>query len=62
MTQIQPIHAPTDLQPVRLSCRFEMMAVGAALSHEFCAFEFPGAGDVQMRFTVQGMRESRKTR
>ena len=29
-------------QPVPVRCRFAMMAADAALSHEFCVFEFPG--------------------
>ena len=37
MLQIQP----SQIQPVKLRCRFEMMATDAP-SHEFCVFDFPG--------------------
>ena len=38
MLQIQP----SQIQPVKLRYRFEMMVTDAPSSHEFCVFDFPG--------------------
>jgi hypothetical protein len=32
----------SQVQPVKLRCRFEMTAADAPSNHEFCVFEFPG--------------------
>ena len=32
----------SQVQLVKLTCRFEMTAADAPSSHEFCVFEFPG--------------------
>lgn len=38
MPQIQP----SQIQPSKLRCRFEMTAAEAPSSDEFCVFDFPG--------------------
>ena len=38
MPQIQR----SQVQPIKLRCRFEMPAADAPSSHEFCVFDFPG--------------------
>ena len=31
----------SEVQPIKMRCRFEMTAADAPSSHEFCVFEFP---------------------
>jgi len=38
MPQIQR----SQVQPIKLRCRFEMTAADAPSCHEFCVFDFPG--------------------
>ena len=38
MPQIQR----SQVQPIKLRCRFEMTAADAPSGHEFCVFDFPG--------------------
>jgi hypothetical protein len=38
MPQIQR----SQVQSIKLRCRFEMTAVDAPSNHEFCVFDFPG--------------------
>jgi hypothetical protein len=57
MLQIQP----SQIQPVELGCRFEMMAADAASGHEFCVFDFPGCKGCPKRSTLSGRWEVRKT-
>ena len=38
MPQIQR----SQVQPIKLGCRFEMTAAAAPSGHEFCVFGFPG--------------------
>ena len=39
---IMPQTQRSQVQPVKLRCRFEITAADPPLSHEFCVFEFPG--------------------
>jgi hypothetical protein len=39
---IVPQTQRSQVQPVKLRCRFEITAADPPLSHEFCVFEFPG--------------------
>jgi len=57
MLQIQP----SQIQPVELRCRFEMMAADAPSGHEFCVFDLPGCKDARRRSTLSGRWEVRKT-
>ena len=55
MLQIQP----SQIRPVKLRCRFEMMAADAPPSHEFCVFEFPGCkGCSKAQHTVRTVGSS----
>jgi hypothetical protein len=49
----------SQVQPVKLRCRFEMTAADAPSSHEFCVFEFPGCeGCPQAQHTVRTVGSS----
>lgn len=55
MLQIQP----SEIQPVELMCRFEMIAADAPSSHEFCVFDFPGCkGCPKAQHTVRTVGSS----
>jgi len=49
----------SQVQPVKLRCRFEMTAADAPSSHEFCVFEFPGCeGCPKAQHTVRTVGSS----
>ena len=49
----------SQVQPVKLRCRFEMTAVDAPSNHEFCMFEFPGCeGCPKAQHTVRTVGSS----
>jgi hypothetical protein len=52
---------PSQIQPVELRCRFEMMAADAPSGHEFCVFDLPGCEDAPRRGTLSGRWEVRRT-
>jgi hypothetical protein len=55
MLQIQP----SQIQPVELRCRFEMMAADAPSGHEFCVFDLPGCkGCAKAQHTVPTLGSS----
>jgi hypothetical protein len=49
----------SQVQPVKLRCRFEMTAADALSSREFCVFEFPGCeGCPKAQHTVRTVGSS----
>ena len=56
---IMPQTQRSQVQPVKLRCRFEMTAADAPSSHEFCVFEFPGCeGCPKAQHTVRTVGSS----
>jgi hypothetical protein len=56
---IMPQTQRSQVQPVKLRCRFEMTAADAPSSHEFCVLEFPGCeGCPKAQHTVRTVGSS----
>jgi hypothetical protein len=56
---IMPQTQRSQVQPVKLRCRFEMTAADAPSGHEFCMFEFPGCkGCPKAQHTLQTVGSS----
>jgi len=59
MGSITPQIQRSQVQPIKLRCRFEMTAADAPSSHEFCVFEFPGCeGCPKAQHTVRTVGSS----
>jgi hypothetical protein len=57
--RIMPQTQRSQVQPVKLRCRFEMTAADAPSNHEFCVFEFPGCeGCPKAQHTVRTVGSS----